>query len=362
MEALIKEAGLEEIYYKVKAGKRLLKEDGIRLYNAPLLAVGYLANIVRERLHGKRAYYVYNQHINYSNTCINLCKFCAFGRPKNDKRAFVLSLEEIEKKIRERIREPIHEVHIVGGLNPGLPFDYYLDILHLVKKLRPDACIKAYTAVEIAHFSKITGKTIEEVLKELKGAGLTALPGGGAEVFSPRVRKLVCPKKISGERWLEISKIAHRLGIFTNATLLYGHVETIEERIDHLLALREAQDETGGFICFIPLSFHPKNTGLSNLPGPTGIDDLKTIAISRLILDNIPHIKAYWIMLTPKLAQISLNFGADDLDGTVIEEKITHMAGAASEQSLTRSQLEGLIKEAGYQPTERDTLFRVVNA
>lgn len=362
MEALIKNAGLEDIYHRVKVGERLSKEDGIRLYHSPLLAVGYLANIVRERLHGKKAYYVYNQHINYSNVCINLCKFCAFGRPKDDPRAFSLSLKDIEQKLKNRIKEPIHEVHIVGGLHPDLPFDYYLEILHLVHKLRPKACIKAYTAVEVAHLSKISGKTIEQVLRELKEAGLTALPGGGAEVFSPRVRKLVCPKKISGEEWLEISKIAHGLGLLTNATLLYGHLETLEERIEHLLALRRAQDDTGGFICFIPLSFHPKNTRLSYLPGPTGIDDLKTIAISRLMLDNIAHIKAYWIMLTPKLAQISLNFGADDLDGTVIEEKITHMAGAISESSLTRSELEGLIKEAGYEPAQRDTLFRKINA
>jgi aminodeoxyfutalosine synthase len=362
MEALIKNAGLENIYYKVKMGERLLKEDGIKLYQSPLLAIGYLANIVREKLHGKRTYYVYNQHINYSNVCINLCKFCAFGRPKKDPKAFTFSLKDIEEKLENRMEEPIHEVHIVGGLHPDLPFDYYLKILRLVYKLRPKACIKAYTAVEIAHFSKITGKGVEEILEILKEAGLTALPGGGAEVFSPRVRKLICPKKISGKKWLEISKIAHTLGIRTNATLLYGHLETIEERIEHLLALREAQDETGGFICFIPLSFHPKNTRLSYLPGPTGIDDLKTVAISRLILDNIPHIKAYWIMLTPKLAQISLNFGADDLDGTIIEEKITHMAGAMSEQSLTRSELKSLIKEAGYEPTERDTLFRKINA
>ena len=362
MEALIKNAGLEDIYHKVKMGERLLKKDGIKLYQSPLLTVGYLANILRERLHGKRTYYVYNQHINYSNVCINLCKFCAFGRPKNDPKAFTFSLKDIEERLKNRMKEPIREVHIVGGLHPDLPFDYYLEILHLVHKLRPEACIKAYTAVEIAHFSKITGKTVEEILKTLKKTGLTALPGGGAEVFSPRVRKLVCPKKISGKKWLEISKIAHTLGIRTNATLLYGHLETIEERIEHLLALREAQDETGGFICFIPLSFHPKNTGLSYLPGPTGIDDLKTVAISRLILDNIPHIKAYWIMLTPKLAQVSLNFGADDLDGTIIEEKITHMAGAISGQSLTRSELEELIKEAGYEPTERDTVFREINA
>ena len=351
---------LNYIEKKIDKGERLSLEDGIKLYNAPLLYLGYLAKKVRDKLHGKKAYYVYNQHINYSNVCINLCKFCAFGKEKTDKDAFTLSLSDIEKKIKERIKEPITEIHIVGGLNPDLPFEYYVDLVKLVKNLRPKAYIKAYTVVEIDHFSKISKKSHEEVLTILKDAGVNVLPGGGAEIFTERVRKLICPKKISAKEWLNISKIAHSLGIKTNCTMLYGHIETIKERIEHLIMLRELQDETNGFICFIPLSFHPKNTKLSHLFGPTGVDDLKTIAISRLILDNIPHIKAYWIMLTPKLAQIALNFGADDLDGTIIEEKITHMAKAISPQSLTKEELKRLIEEAGYRACERDTFFNEI--
>lgn len=360
MEKVIKAAKLEDIAEKVKVGKRLNFNDGLRLYKAPLLAVGYLASLLRERLHGRKAYYVYNQHINYSNECLNLCKFCAFGKPKGHKDAFTLSLEEIEQKIKARLKAPIREIHIVGSVHPDLPFDYYVELIRRVKRLRPEAVIKAYTVTEIAHFADISGKSVEEVLKILKDAGLEVLPGGGAEIFAPRVRQAICPYKLTGKEWLAIAKIAHRLGIPSNCTMLYGHIETLEERLRHLIALREAQDETGGFLCFIPLSFHPQNTRLSHLPGPTGVEDLKTIAISRLMLDNIPHIKAYWIMLTPKLAQVALNFGADDMDGTILEEKITHMAKAESPQCLTRTELEALVKEAGYEPVERDTFFREI--
>jgi len=360
MKGMIEAANLEDIAEKVSQRKRLSLDDGLRLYKAPLLALGYLANLMRERLHAKKAYYVYNQHINYSNECLNLCKFCAFGKPKGHPEGFTLTLEEIEQKIRERLKEPIREIHIVGSVHPDLPFDYYVELIRRVRNLRPEAVIKAYTVTEIAHFADISGKTIEAVLKILKDAGLEMLPGGGAEIFSPRVRQEICPRKLSGEEWLAIAKTAHRLGIKTNCTMLYGHIETEEERLRHLIALREAQDETGGFLCFIPLSFHPKNTKLSHLPGSTGVEDLKTIAIARLMLDNIPHIKAYWVMLTPKLAQVALNFGADDIDGTIMEEKITHMAKARSPQSLTRTELESLIKEAGYDPVERDAFFREI--
>ncbi|MDL1970935.1 MAG: aminofutalosine synthase MqnE [Candidatus Desulfofervidaceae bacterium] len=360
MKKLIKAANLVDIAEKIDQGKRLSLEDGLRLYKAPLLAVGYLANLMRERLHGRKTYYVYNQHINYSNECLNLCKFCAFGKPKGHPEGFTLTLEEIEQKIKARLKEPIKEIHIVGSVHPDLPFDYYVELIRRVKTLRPEAVIKAYTATEIGHFADISGKTIEAVLKILKDAGLEVLPGGGAEIFAPRVRQEVCPRKLTAEKWLAIAKTAHRLGIKSNCTMLYGHIETYEERLQHLIALREAQDETRGFLCFIPLSFHPKNTKLSYLPGPTGVEDLKTMAISRLMLDNIPHIKAYWIMLTPKLAQVALNFGADDIDGTILEEKITHMAKAESPQYLTRTELEALIKEAGYEPVERDTFFREI--
>jgi len=351
----------EKILAKVEKGERLSFEDGVFLYKLPLLTLGELAKKIRQRFHGDKAYYVYNQHINYSNVCINLCKFCAFGKPKGDSRAFTLSLKEIEEKIKSCLNEPIKEIHIVGGIHPDLPFEYYVEVIKMIRSLRPETCIKAYTATEIAHFSKISKKSIEEVLLVLKEAGLNILPGGGAEIFSSRVRKLLCPNKLSYEQWLDIMRIAHRLDIPSNCTMLYGHIETIEERIKHLLILRELQDETGGFLCFIPLSFHPQNTKLSHLPGPTGIDDLKTIAISRLMLDNIPHIKAYWVMLSPKLAQVALNFGADDIDGTIIEERITHMADATSPQCLTKKQLKSLIEEAGYEPIERNGFFHKIN-
>ncbi|AMM39828.1 FO synthase, subunit 2-like protein [Candidatus Desulfofervidus auxilii] len=355
------ESEIEEIAKKIEKGERLSLEEGLRLYDAPLLTIGELAKKVKERLHGKKVYYVYNQHINYSNICKNLCKFCAFGKPKGDPQGFTLTLEEIEQKIKARLDEPIKEIHIVGSVQPDLPFDYYVELIKLVHSLRPEAIIKAYTITEIAHFTEISGKNTEQVLRILKEAGVQVLPGGGAEIFAQRVRQKICPRKISGEKWLNIAQIAHRSGIPTNCTMLFGHIETKKERLEHLIALRELQDETKGFICFIPLCFHPQNTKLSHLPGPSGVDILKTMAISRIMLDNIPHIKAYWVMLTPKLAQVALNFGADDLDGTIIEEKITHMAEAQSPQALTRAELESLIRETGYKPIERDTFFREIN-
>ena len=355
------ESEIEEIVKKIEKGERLSLEEGLRLYDAPLLTIGELAKKVKERLHGKKVYYVYNQHLNYSNICKNLCKFCAFGKPKGDPQGFTLTLEEIEQKIKARLDEPIKEIHIVGSVQPDLPFDYYVELIKLVHSLRPEAVIKAYTITEIAHFAECSGKDIEQVLKILKDVGLGVLPGGGAEIFAQRVRQKICPRKISGEKWLNVAKIAHSSGIPTNCTMLFGHIETKRERLEHLIALREVQDKTGGFICFIPLCFHPQNTKLAHLPGPTGVDILKTMAISRIMLDNIPHIKAYWVMLTPKLAQVALNFGADDLDGTIIEEKITHMAEAQSPQALTRAELESLIRETGYKPIERDTFFREIN-
>jgi aminodeoxyfutalosine synthase len=361
MEHQIKRLGLADIAKKIERGRPLNLEEGLRLYEAPLLALGYLAQEVRTHLHGKRAYYIYNQHINYSNICINLCDFCAFGRPKGDAKGFTLTLKEIEEKIKDRLNEPISEIHIVGSLNPDLAFCYYVELVRLVHNLRPKAIIKAYTVTEIFHFAKISGKSPKEILEILKAEGLKLLPGGGAEIFSPRVRKEICPRKLSGEKWLEVSKTAHRVGISTNCTMLYGHIETKKERLEHLIALREAQEESGGFICFIPLPFHPKNTKLSSLSGPTGVDSLKEIAISRIMLNNIPHIKAYWVMLTPKLAQVALNFGADDLDGTIVEEKIAHMAKATSPQILTRAELKTMIKEAGYEPVERDSFFREIS-
>jgi aminodeoxyfutalosine synthase len=359
----IQDPALQPIYEKVVAGRRLSREDGCILFGSfDLLGVGRLAQLVRERLHGDKAYYIYNQHINYSNICVNGCKFCAFGRKAGEAGAYEMSLPEIFIKVEERAHEPITEIHIVGGCHPDLPFTYYLDMLKGIKTRRPDVHLQAFTAVEVAHLAGKAGMSVADTLLALKEAGLGSLPGGGAEVFSKRVRTSLCPEKLSPEGWVEVAQVAHRLDLNTNATMLYGHMESVAERVDHLVRLREAQDETGGFLAFIPLAFHPANTGLSDLTGPSAIDDLKTLAISRLMLDNFPHIKAFWVMLGPKLSQISLCFGVDDVDGTVMEERITHMAGAQTPQGLSRTQLQALIREAGCEPVERDTLYRVIAA
>lgn len=361
MESMIAAAGLADILEKVRAGERLDRADGIRLYRCQdLLAVGWLANLVRERLNGDRAYFIYNQHVNYSNICTNLCKFCAFGKEKGGDQAYEMTVEQVKDKVRERLGEPISEVHVVGGIHPDLPYSYYLEMLRGIKDVRPEIHIQAFTCVEIAHLSELAGKSVAETLQELREAGLGSIPGGGAEVFSPRIRKLTCEKKLSGHGWLEVAQTAHRLGIRSNATMLYGHIESVEERIEHLEALRAAQDQSKGFLTFIPLAFHPKNTGLHDLPRTTGVDDLKNIAVSRLFLDNFPHIKAYWVMIGPKLAQVALSFGADDLDGTIKEERITHMAGGETGGAMADSELIRLIREAGRQPVLRDTLYNVI--
>ncbi|WP_456385514.1 aminofutalosine synthase MqnE [Desulfolithobacter sp.] len=361
MDSFIEQAGLGDILARVRNEERLSLEDGRRLYECPdILALGYLANIVRERKNGNRAYFIYNQHINYSNVCTNLCKFCAFGKEKGHDQAYEMSLADVKEKVRERLEEPITEIHMVGGIHPDLPYSYYLDLLRGIKEIRPDVHIQAFTCVEIHHLAELAGKSVGDTLEELKEAGLGSIPGGGAEVFSPRIRELTCEKKLSGEGWLEVTKTAHRHGLNTNATMLYGHIETIDERLEHLDALRRTQDETGGFLAFIPLSFHPKNTELSQLSRTTGVDDLKNIAVARLMLDNFPHIKAYWVMIGPKLAQVALSFGADDMDGTVKEEIITHMAGAETEQALGHRTLIRLIREAGREPVERDTLYNIL--
>jgi len=364
MDIMVQRAGFGDILDKVQNEERLTVEDARRLYQCDdILVLGYLANIVRERKNGDNAYFIYNQHINYSNICTNLCKFCAFGKPKDSEAAYEMSIADIEAKVRQRLDEPITEIHMVGGIHPDLPYSYYTDALRAIKRLRPDVHIQAFTCVEIAHLAEISGLGVEGVLRDLVDAGLGSIPGGGAEVFSPRIRKLTCEKKLSGQGWLEVAKTAHRLGLRSNATMLYGHIETIDERIEHLDALRAAQDETGGFMTFIPLAFHPKNTELGAdqaLSRSTGIEDLKNIAVARLFLDNFDHIKAYWIMVGPKLAQVALSFGADDIDGTVKEEVITHMAGADTEQALARDHLVELIREAGRRPVERDTLYNII--
>lgn len=363
MDWLKRDPWWQELRDKVEARERLSFADGVRLYESnDILAIGALADSVRRRLNGDKAFYIYNQHINYSNICVNRCRFCAFGKDKDDPAAYEMSIHEIITKIYERRHEPITEVHIVGGIHPDLTYSYYVDMIREIKKVRPEIHIHAFTAVEIAHLAEISGQGVSDTLRDLHDAGLGSLPGGGAEVFSPRIRKLLCAKKLSPQGWLEVAQTAHRLGIKTNATMLYGHIESSKERVNHLLTLRQAQDETGGFMAFIPLAFHPRNTELSELSTTTGLNDLKNIAIARLMLDNFLHIKAYWIMIGPKLAQVALAFGADDMDGTIIEEKITHMAGAETAPGMTRGELLHLIREAGYTPVERDTLYNIIEA
>lgn len=363
MDYLFKNSELSDIKAKIEAGERLSMEDGLRLYRSnELLAIGYMADVVRQRKNGNRTYFIVNRHVNHTNVCENLCKLCAFGRKADDPGAYTLSLDEVEAKARECHGLRVSEIHIVGGLNPELKLDYYVEMLRRVRSVAPQAIIQSFTAVEIDYLARAHQMTLEGVLRCLMEAGLDSLPGGGAEIFAPRVRDIICDKKISGERWLEVHRAAHRVGMRTNATMLYGHVETIEERVEHLIRLRQLQDETGGFIAFIPLSFHPQNTALESrsLSLTTGYDDLKTLAISRLMLDNVDHIKAYWILYGPKLAQVSLSFGVDDLDGTVIEEKIAHDAGAETAQYMAKNNLINIIKAAGKCPVERDTLYKVL--
>lgn len=358
---LFSDKALLKIADKVREERRLSFEDGVLLFKSPdLLGLGYLANIVRERKNENRAYFVNNRHINPTNICVNLCRFCAFGKERGDKGAYELSMDEILKKAEKGVEQGAREFHVVGGLHPDLPFEYYLEILKNLSLRFPDIHIQAFTAVEIDYFSRISSLSLEETLGKLKEAGLGSIPGGGAEVFSERVRELICPKKISAKRWLEVIGTAHRLGIKSNATMLYGHIETAQEKVDHLLRLRELQDETEGFMSFIPLAFHPENTEMPDIKRTTGHQDLKHLAISRLMLDNFPHIKAFWIMVGPKIAQISLSFGVDDIDGTVSEERITHSAGAETEEYIPKEELIKMIKEAGRTPVERDTVYNVL--
>ncbi len=355
------DARLQPIAEKVFARERLNFDDAVTLYRSPdILALGWLANQVRERLHGNVAYFNVNRHINPTNVCVAACRLCAFGRKKDAPGAYTMALEEAFETAASGYSEAITEFHIVGGLHPDLPFQYYLDLISGLKARFPQVHLKALTMVEIAFLAKRGKLSIEETLRQLKNAGLDSLPGGGAEIFNERVRRVICDHKIDGDQWLETARTAHKIGLKSNATMLYGHIENEEDRADHLLRLRALQDETHGFQTFIPLAFHPANTPLQHLFVTTGMLDIKQIAVSRLVLDNFPHIKAYWQMLSPKIAQISLRFGADDIDGTVVEEKIYHDAGATTPQGLVRGQLERLIREAGREPVERDTMYRPV--
>jgi len=361
-ELTLTDQRLKPIAAKVLAGERLSVDDGILLYRSPdLLAVGWLANHVREKRHGNITYFNVNRHINPTNVCVAHCRLCAFGRDPNAPGAYTFALEEIYQRAEQGVREGATEFHMVGGLHPDLTFDHYLELVRGLKQRCPSVHLKAFTMVEVHYFAKIAKLTIEETLRKMKEAGVDSCPGGGAEIFHPRVRKIICDHKTSGQMWLSTAKKAHEAGLHSNATMLYGHVETEEERVDHLVKLRELQDETHGFVAFIPLAFHPDNTALSHIPKTTGYLDLRNIAVSRLLLDNFDHIKAYWIMLTPSIAQIALRFGANDLDGTVVEEKIYHDAGAKTSEFTPRAELERLIRAAGRVPIERDTLYRPVD-
>src|SRR5579864_418490 len=360
-ELQITDARLRPIADKVLAGERLSAADGVMLYRSPdLLAVGWLANHIREKRHGDICYFNVNRHINPTNICVAHCKLCAFGRDPNAPGAYNFALDEIYQRAAEGVRAGATEFHMVGGLHPDLPFEYFLDMIRGLKQRCPTVHLKAFTMVEVGYFSRIAKLSVREVLAALKEAGVDSLPGGGAEIFNPRVRRIICDHKTSGKQWLEIARIAHEIGLRSNATMLYGHIENEEERVEHLLLLRELQDDTHGFQTFISLAFHPENTALAHLPKTTGFDDLRAIAVSRLLLDNFDHIKAYWVMLTPRIAQIALRFGADDIDGTIVEEKIYHDAGATTEQFTPRSELERLIRAAGRVPFERDTMYRAV--
>lgn len=361
MQVRVEDARLNPILEKVRAGERLTFDDAVALYRTPdLLAVGYMANLVRERLHGDRTYFNVNRHINPTDVCVASCRLCAFGKRIHDPKAYTMSLEEVWRRAGEGWSEAVTEFHIVGGLHPQLTLDWYCEMLRGLKERFPGVHLKALTMVEVGYLARRAGVPVDEALVRLRDAGVDSLPGGGAEIFAERVRRIICDHKIDGDEWLRIARAAHRAGLRSNCTMLYGHIESDEDRADHLLRLRELQDETGGFVAFIPLAFHPDNTALEHLPRTTGFQDLKNIAISRLVLDNIPHIKAYWVMMTPRMAQIALRFGADDIDGTVTEEKIYHDAGATTAQSLRRGELLELIRNAGREPVERDTLYRPV--
>jgi aminodeoxyfutalosine synthase len=352
---------LEPIAAKVLAGERLSKEDGLALYASPdIVGIGQLADHVRRSKNDDVVFFNVNRHINPTNICSNKCKFCAFWRDEADEDAYAMTLEEMVRAAEDAAPSGITELHIVGGLHPDWPYEFYLDMMRKLKAALPDVLIQAFTAVEIDYFAKISEQSSKDVLAQLKEAGLDSLPGGGAEIFSERLRSIAWEKKTSADDWLRIHGEAHELGMHTNCTMLYGHIETIEERVEHMVALREQQDRSGGFLAFIPLAFHPANTELSDLPGTTGYDDLKTLAIARLMLDNIPHIKAFWIMVGLKIAQISTAFGVDDLDGTVVEERITHAAGATTPEALSKEELVALIEETGHRAVERDTLYQVV--
>lgn len=354
------EPSLRTIQDKVSAGVRLSEEDALDLFlSRDIHAVGEMADLANRRVNGDRVYFIVNRHINPTNICVNRCKFCAFSKSREEPLAYTMTLDEILSRAEEARYQNATELHVVGGLHPDLPFDFYLRMLRALRERFPEMHIQAFTAVEIDYFSQITGLPLEEVIRQLKDAGLGSLPGGGAEIFAPEIRNRICPEKITGDRWLEIMERVHNAGLRSNATMLYGHVETLASRVDHMRRLRDLQDRTGGFQSFIPLAFHPKNTEIAK--GYTsGLTDLLALAVGRIYLDNFRHVKSFWIMVGPKVAQVSLHFGVNDIDGTVVEEKITHAAGARTGQEMTVTELVTLIRQAGRIPVERDTVYNVI--
>ncbi len=361
---LIERAGLGDIDRKVREGERLSFEDGVRLYETPhLAAVGLMAHRVRMARHGRRTYFNINQHVNYTNICVYSCKFCAFAAKEGEERAYLMTPQIVEQKVREQLHRPVTEVHMVAGIHPTMPYEYYLDVVRAAKRGRPDIHVKAFTMVEIEHMLNISGRSEAEVFQDLREAGLGSCPGGGAEVLVDRVHKAVFREKMGPDRWLATARKVQQHGFQMNATMLYGHIERVDERVTHLIRLRELQDECGGFMAYIPLAFWPYHTDLQNYGHvTTGHLDLRSIAVGRLMLDNFPHVKAYWIMLTRESAQTALSFGANDMDGTVTEEKITHDAGTTEPESLTEVQLRQLIAEAGFVPVQRTTTYQEVPA
>jgi aminodeoxyfutalosine synthase len=362
MKSLFDRSELRDIAAKAASGLRIADAECLRLFRSDdLPVIGVMANRARERRHGNVAFYVLNRHINYSNLCVLDCDFCAFYRRPRQEGAYELSISEMVQKAREALKLGITELHIVGGLHPTWKFDHYVEMLRALKALDTGLHLKAFTAIEIRHLAKLGKQSIPETLAALRDAGLGSLTGGGAEIFDPGVREVICHAKETAEEWLDVHRQWHRMGGRSTCTMLIGHVEKPEHRVDHLRRLRELQDETGGFTAFVPLAFHPENTKLAHLTGPSGYDLLKTLAIARIYLDNIEHIKAYWILMGMRLAQTALSFGVDDIDGTVIEEKIYHMAGAQTPQQMAREELERAIREAGREPVQRDSLYKAVN-
>lgn len=353
---------LREIQNKVDTSERLTFEDGMFLEeHVDLLTLGQMANQVRTRMHGNVAYYNTNIHLNPTNVCVYRCKFCAFRSDLKDEKSYVFNEPMIQERVLEAKAAGATEIHVVGGLHHQKKFDWYVDVVRVIHETWPEIHIKAWTGVEINWFAHLTKKPYRWILQQLIDVGLGSLPGGGAEIFDESVRSQICEHKADSQSWIDIHRTAHELGLRSNATMLYGHVEDAKHRIDHLCRLRDLQDDTGGFQTFIPLAFHPENTKMENIIKPSGQMDLRVMAVSRLMLDNFDHIKAYWIMLGEQTAQVALGFGADDLDGTVVHELIYHDAGAETPEGLTVSQLHHLIREAGCEPVERDTLYRRVN-